>query len=66
MCCSFNQELHMSRLAPRLLALALALGLAACSNPTAPAPAARTVQSSGAAHDEVCLHGYNLALGVCN
>jgi hypothetical protein len=65
MWCSFHQELHMSRIDPRLLPLVLALGLAACSNPTAPAPTARTVQSGGAAHDEICRNGFNVAQGVC-
>ncbi|MDB4900595.1 MAG: hypothetical protein JWN53_2403 [Gemmatimonadetes bacterium] len=55
----------MSRINARLLPLVLALGLAACSNPTAPAPAARTVQPGSAAHDEICRNGYNISQGVC-
>jgi hypothetical protein len=59
----------MSRLISRFVPLLLALGLAACSNPTTPANRQLRPSATTVSHDEVpdttCRSGYSVGQGRC-
>jgi hypothetical protein len=60
----------MSRPVARFIPLLLALGLAACGNPTSPVSRQTRVAPTARAYDIVpdttCRTGYNVAQGRCN
>jgi hypothetical protein len=60
----------MSRHVARIIPLLIALGLAACGNPTSPVSRQTRVAPTRSAYDvlpdTLCRNGYNVAQGRCN